>query len=77
MWIFADLNKERLRRWVQGIPLSVSFIGFGLLFGLPTEVFAILNNRHLPPEERILLSPNPMLDLAYVLPALKRLLQRT
>ena len=60
MWIFTYLSREPLRRLVRGVPLSVSFIGFGLFFGLLTEVFAILNNRQLPPEQRILLSPNPM-----------------
>ena len=65
MWIFTYLSREPLRRLVRGVPLSVSFIGFGLFFGLLTEVFAILNNRQLPPEQRILLSPNPMLDLVY------------
>ena len=99
MWIFTSLNKERLRRLVQGVSLRVSFIGFGLFFGMLTEVFAIVNNRHLPPEQRILLSPNPVLDRQgnllirvlvaavalflewavyglFVLPALKRVLQR-
>jgi hypothetical protein len=65
MWIFTELNKGRLRRLVRGVPLSVSFIGSGLFFGLLTEVFAIVNNRHLPPEKRILLSPDPTLDLLY------------
>jgi Zn-dependent protease with chaperone function len=65
MWIFTYLSREPLRRLVRGVPLSVSFIGFGLFFGLLTEVFAILNNRQLPPEQRILLSPNPWLDLVY------------
>jgi len=65
MWLFAYLSRKPLRRLVRGVPLSVSFIGFGLFFGLLTEVFAILNNRQLPPEQRILLSPNPWLDLVY------------
>jgi hypothetical protein len=65
MWIFTYLNIERLRRMVEGVSLNVSFIGFGLLFGLMTEVFAIVYNRHLPPEKRILLSPDPTLDLVY------------
>jgi hypothetical protein len=65
MWIFTYLNRERLRRLVRGIPFSVTFIGFGVFFGLLTEVFAIVNNRSLPPEKRILLSPDPMLDLIY------------
>ena len=65
MWIFTYLNREFLRRLVKGVPFSVSFIGFGVFFGLLTEVFAIINNRSLPPEKRILLSPDPMLDLIY------------
>ena len=65
MWIFTYLNREALRRLVRGMPLSVSFIGFGLLYGVLTEIFAIVNNRHLPPEQRILLSPVPVLDLVY------------
>ena len=65
MWIFTYLLREPLRRLVRGVPLSVSFIGSGVFFGLLTEVFAIINNRSLPPEQRILLSPDPMLDLIY------------
>jgi hypothetical protein len=65
MWIFTYLNREPLRRLVRGVPFSVTFIGFGVFFGLLTEVFAIVNNRSLPPEKRILLSPDPMLDLIY------------
>ncbi len=65
MWIVTYLNRETLRRLVRGVPFSVSFIGFGVLFGLATEVFAIVNNISLPPEKRILLSPNPSLDLLY------------
>lgn len=65
MWIFTYLNREPLRRLVRGVPFSVSFIGSGVFFGLLTEVFAIVNNRSLPPEQRILLSPDPLLDLIY------------
>jgi hypothetical protein len=65
MWIFTYLKQATLRRWVKRVSLSISFIGFGLFFGLLTEAFAILNNRHLPPQKRILLSPDPVLDLAY------------
>ncbi len=65
MWIVTYLNREHLRRLVGGVPFSVSFIGFGVLFGLATEVFAIVNNLSLPPEKRILLSPNPIFDLLY------------
>jgi hypothetical protein len=65
MWIFTYLRRERLRRFIYNTPLSLSFIGFGMFFGFLTEIFAIVNNRHLPPEQRILLSPNPVLDLIY------------
>jgi hypothetical protein len=65
MWIFTYLNREPLRRMVRGMPLSASFIGSGLCFGLLTEAFAIVNNLHLPPEQRILLSPVPVLDLVH------------
>lgn|GEM_PF-1538582 len=47
------------------MPLSISFIGSGLFFGLLTEIFAIVNNLHLPPVQRILLSPVPVLDLVW------------
>lgn len=65
MWIFTYVERARLRRFVQKVPLGLSFIGFGMFFGLLTEVFAIVNNRHLAPEQRILLSPNLVLDLIY------------
>lgn len=65
MWIFTYLLREPLRRMVRSVPFSVSFIGSGVFFGLLTEVFAIVNNRSLPPEQRILLSPDPILDLIY------------
>jgi hypothetical protein len=65
MWIFTYLLREPLRRMVRSVPFSVSFIGSGVFFGLLTEVFAIVNNRSLPPDQRILLSPDPILDLIY------------
>lgn len=65
MWIFTYLIREPLKRLLRNVPLSVSFIGFGVFFGLLTEIFAIFNNRSLPPEQRILLSPDPVLDLVY------------
>ncbi len=65
MWIFTHLLREPLRRMVRVVPFSVSFVGFGVFFGLLTEIFAIINNRSLPPEQRILLSPDPVLDLIY------------
>lgn len=65
MWLVTYLLRQPLKRMVRHVPLSVSFIGFGIFFGLVTESLAIINNLSLPPEQRILLSPDPMLDLAY------------
>lgn len=65
MWIFTYLGRGFLWRLVEKVPLSLSFIGFGVFFGLLTEVMAIANNLRLPPERRILLSPYPVLDLIY------------
>ncbi len=65
MWIFTYLGREPLKRLLKNLPLSISFISSGIFFGLLTEICAILNNRSLPPEKRILLSPDPMLDLVY------------
>lgn len=65
MWIVTSLERERLRRLVGRLPAGVAFVGSGLVFGLITETFAILNNRHRPPEERILLSPDPLHDLVF------------
>lgn len=65
MWIFTYLNRAPLQRMLRHVPFAASFIGSGLFFGLLTEVFAIVNNQSLPPEQRILLSPDPVLDLVY------------
>ncbi|MDQ5962911.1 MAG: hypothetical protein QG653_718 [Patescibacteria group bacterium] len=42
-----------------------TFLLYGLLFGLLTEFFAILDNLHLLKEERILLHPEPVIDLVF------------
>ena len=39
------------------------YIVLGLVFGLFTEVLAVLDNLDTPPEERILFSPDPGMDL--------------
>ncbi len=65
MWIFAYLLKDRIAGLLERLPLPVSFIGAGLLFGLLTEIFAIINNLSLPPEQRVLLNPDPAVDLFY------------
>jgi hypothetical protein len=65
MWIFTWLGRAPLRRLTEKTSLGVAFIGYGVFFGMLTEIFAIANNRNLPPEQRILLSPDPILDLVY------------
>lgn len=65
MWIFAYLFKEKISLLLNRFPLPVAFIGTGIFFGLLTEFFAILNNLSVPAEQRILISPNPALDLIY------------
>jgi hypothetical protein len=65
MWIITALEREPLQRLVRPLPAGTTFIGAGLVFGLLTETFAILNNLHLPPEKRILLSPDPLHDLFF------------
>ncbi len=63
MWIVTCLEREPLQRVVRRLPASVTFNGSGLVFGILTETLAALNNLHLPPERRILLSPDPLHDL--------------
>jgi len=65
MWIFTYLLKNKLILLLNRFPLPVAFIGAGVFFGLATEVFAILNNISVPLEQRILISPDPVLDLIY------------
>ena len=65
MWIFTYLGRDPIRKAIRGLPLWASFIGAGVFFGLLTEVFAIAENWSLPPEQRILLSPDPFLDIFY------------
>ena len=60
-----SISRVRPQRMWQNIPFAASFIGSGLFFGQMTEVFAIFNNQSLPPEKRILLSPDPVLDLFF------------
>ncbi|SFM92535.1 hypothetical protein [Methanolobus profundi] len=65
MWIFTYLFKERLSALLEKYPLRTSFIGAGVLFGLLTEVFAIIDNLPKPAEQRILLSPDPVNDIIF------------
>lgn len=63
LWIGVYLQRDRLRRWSEHWSLRRAFIGWGVAFGLLVEIFAILDNLDLPPEERILLNPHPVADL--------------
>ncbi|WP_340820662.1 hypothetical protein [Methanolobus sp. WCC4] len=65
MWIFTYLFKERLSALLEKYPLKISFIGAGVLFGLLTEIFAIIDNLPKPAEQRILLSPDPLNDIIF------------
>ncbi|MHA1339782.1 MAG: hypothetical protein ACTSRZ_03210 [Promethearchaeota archaeon] len=69
-------NQEKIPREsvrsINKIRLFLAITLVGLIFGELTELFAVLSNLHLPPEERILFLPDPILDLlvaiAYYLP---------
>ena len=65
MWIFTYLSKERLTNLLEKLPLWLSFIGTGILFGLLTEIFAIIENLSKPIDQRILLSGDPLTDIIY------------
>lgn len=65
MWIFTTLFKDLLRKIMSKVPHDLGFVTAGLIFGMLTESFAILNNLDLPPNERILLHPEPLPDLLY------------
>ncbi len=65
MWIFVVLLKTPLTRVFAKFPRDWGFVVAGVLFGLLTELFAILNSLDLPPDERILLHPEPIPDLIY------------
>lgn len=65
MWIFTYLLRSPLRSLLKRLPLAVAYLGCGVVFGMLTELFAVVNNLSVPPEKRILLSPDPWLDLLY------------
>ena len=43
--------------------LKINYLILGVIFGIIAETFAILNNMDLPPEERALFHPDPLIDL--------------
>ncbi len=65
MWVFVVLFKAPLTRIFAKFPRDWGFVVAGVFFGLLTEGFAIINNLDVPPNERILLHPEPIPDLIY------------
>lgn len=65
MWFLGRLARAPLRRLVSRLPPWLAFAAPGFVFGLLTETFAIWNNLALPPEKRVLMSPDPARDLAF------------
>ncbi len=63
MWIFTWLFRQALSRPLARLPQAGGFLLAGIAYGMLTEIFAILTNLNLPPEQRILLDPNPRNDL--------------
>jgi hypothetical protein len=63
LWIVVYVFRAPLQRWSNRWSPRRAFIGWGVFFGLLVEFFAILNNINLPPEDRVLLNPNPVADM--------------
>ncbi len=63
--LIAWLEQSRLRRWLAPVPFPLAYFVAGVGLGLITEVFAILGNLQRPPGERILLHPDPPVDLLF------------
>ncbi len=66
LYCFAVYFKK-LPELFMKIPLSprLKFFVFFFIFGMLTEVFAIVDNLPKPPADRILFSANPWLDLYF------------
>lgn len=65
MAVAAFILRERLAGAMSGISARSAFLGSGLAFGLSIEVFAILDNLGRPDEQKILMHPDPGLDLLF------------
>lgn len=63
MLLVGYLLRRQFAVLVRRLPLPAAFISLGLLFGLLTETFAVLDNLAKPVGTRILLNQNPTLDL--------------
>ncbi len=57
------LFAKPLKEWARKFRTSWHFLSLGIFFGMLTELAAIFDNIHKPPQERILLNPNPINDL--------------
>ncbi len=57
------LLRERIHPWLMRFSARVVFIGVGISMGLLTEMFAIISNSALPNDKKILLHPDPCIDL--------------
>lgn len=65
MGIAVYLFRNPLKQLFLRIPQSIGFIGSGIVFGLLTECFAILDNLKRLPQDRILIDANPFRDLCF------------
>lgn len=61
--IVIILFQKRIRSWLMGLSVGVTFMGIGVSLGLLTEIFAIISNSALPNDKKILLHPDPCIDL--------------
>lgn len=57
--IFRDSIGNKFASWSP----SKAFVFTGIVLGLTTEVFAIISNLNLPPEKKILMHPDPIIDI--------------
>lgn len=65
MWIITYLLKGFFIKITNKVRPELLFFASALTAGLLTESLAIWQNSALPPEQRILISPDPLLDLFY------------
>ena len=65
LWIFTVLFKEPLRKFFGRFGGGWGFYLAGVVYGLMIETMAVLNNLSVPPQDRILLHPDPWIDLIY------------
>lgn len=62
-YILLYFLRTPLQNLLRRLPYALAFLLTGLFCGLITEIFAILDNLKLPPEQRVLLNPDPGKDL--------------